>query len=651
MEKEYFMKKSIARTLMASVIASLLALAGCDTPTNSETNNHTTSSLDGKTWISGPNAMKMWNVWEVGTNGSFTLTHYHSATKTEARGDHAYQIADGNISTTNHNGDPVNVSIGFAQDGKSFTLGGEYLGGSATYTLVEGGLDTDRLKGKNWLPSVSVPPTGMFNWYEFAANGGTYTQYHYMSGNPKHEMVTPVTKHYWVVGNVLTTSSNDTLAMNDENAALYTISFSNSDNTVVWAAFPSGDQATYKAYDFDAPPPDESEVIGYTSTAYSNAKSVLEEVPLGDLVSDALVWYINESDTTEAQSIENIDFAFFTGGDLVSSGGLNAGAITVDKAQAIIGGNTVRVFNITGAQIKQHILDYSSNLPQVSKELKYDIDFTTGVTVSNLKLNDVGITDGTTYRAASTRNLGSDSVDLTEKTKEIVSLYIKHLGTSQSNPLTLTGVGRIAITDPAIGYTAKAYSNTDKRSKEVPLGDLATDALAWYINNHVTAQTVAFAYTNGGGLETDGLPAGDITNRTARAIFKSDTIYIFDVTGAQIKSYFLNRRTDLIQVSSAVKYTLNLTDTENPVIASLTINGTEVDDSVTYRLASGVRATGYTNHSVVSDLKYNDVIPLYIKNGLSGQSSALHTYLDAIPPRITIVGGGNDSNEDGGHMH
>jgi hypothetical protein len=225
------MKKNILWTLVVSMIISLLVFAGCDTPTNSE-NRDTTDNFKGKTWQSGPK-MNMWNVWEFGTNGSFHLTHYHTATNSEDRGSHAYRVEDGVIYTTDHTGASVSLSAVFAADGRSFTLSGDYSGGNRTYTLMEGSLTDDKLKGKNWIPQTANPPSGMFDWYEFHASDGTFHKYHYMSNN-KNYADKGVFK-YWIIGNILTTLENTkTLESNAGDAVLYTLSFSESDSKVTW---------------------------------------------------------------------------------------------------------------------------------------------------------------------------------------------------------------------------------------------------------------------------------------------------------------------------------------------------------------------------------------------------------------------------------
>jgi hypothetical protein len=239
------MKKRMLSAFVISGILSLLVLAGCDNPANSP---DTTDNFKGKTWQSGPNMMNMWNVWAFGTNGSFHLTHYHTAINSEDRDSHIYRVEDGVIYTTDYTGASVSLSATFSADGKSFTLSGDYLGGSRTYTLVDGNLNDDKLKGKNWIPQTANLPNGMFNWFEFDAGDGTYKQYHYMSSNKYYSGGTKT--QYWIVGNLLTTLAEDkTLTANAGDAVLYTLSFSNSDQSVTWT--PNGTAISLKQHTWE----------------------------------------------------------------------------------------------------------------------------------------------------------------------------------------------------------------------------------------------------------------------------------------------------------------------------------------------------------------------------------------------------------------
>ncbi|MDR3343517.1 MAG: 5'-nucleotidase C-terminal domain-containing protein [Treponema sp.] len=185
-------------------------------------------------------------------------------------------------------------------------------------------------------------------------------------------------------------------------------------------------------------------------------------------------------------------------------------------------------------------------------------------------------------------------------------------------------------TNAVIGTAAAGLtsSSTDKRAKEMATGDLATDALVWYIENKIETpykQDIDFAYTNGGGLQNNGLAAGPITVGNATSdVVKSDTLKVFSVTGAQIKALLIANSTDMTQVSKEVKYTINIPASGDVTITALTINGTPVEDGTVYRASSGSTPTGATDVVTIPDTtKFNTVIPYYIYHKTGGGTVTL----------------------------
>ncbi|MDR3171524.1 MAG: 5'-nucleotidase C-terminal domain-containing protein, partial [Treponema sp.] len=127
-------------------------------------------------------------------------------------------------------------------------------------------------------------------------------------------------------------------------------------------------------------------------------------------------------------------------------------------------------------------------------------------------------------------------------------------------------------TTAVIGTAAAGLtgSSTDKRAREMATGNLATDALVWYIENKIEdpyKQNIDFAYTNGGGLQNNGLAAGPITVANATGdVVKDDKLKVFSVTGAQIKALLIKNARDMTQVSKEVKYTINIPESGSATI-------------------------------------------------------------------------------------
>jgi 2',3'-cyclic-nucleotide 2'-phosphodiesterase (5'-nucleotidase family) len=209
-----------------------------------------------------------------------------------------------------------------------------------------------------------------------------------------------------------------------------------------------------------------------------------------------------------------------------------------------------------------------------------------------------------------------------------------------------------------IGYSAASYTTADRATRETALGNLATDALAWYVRHRLPEEyrkNVDFAYTNGNGLQSTGeIPAGSITISSARTnVMKGDSIYIFPITGTQLKTVLHSNRNNVTQVSKELKYTIDFTG-EEVVVSNITVNGVAIQDNTTYWAASGRSPSGVgaeQGRITVPEEhgKFNTIIPYYVYVLQTSQENPL-TLSDS--GRITVIrsgetGGGGDHE----HMH
>jgi hypothetical protein len=279
-------------------------------------------------------------------------------------------------------------------------------------------------------------------------------------------------------------------------------------------------------------------------------------------------------------------------------------------------------------------------------------------------LYSYSVEDGVLYTTAPDGGKNNYSFTFAENFKSFAITSEPHSGGSAIYTLVPdeTGVpesvpdfSAFDLTDTArvIGYSAQAYPGGDKRAKEIALGDLTNDALAWYIRN-IEEEEIAFAYTNGGAIQTDGLSGGAITIGSAKSnVAKSDALYIYTLTGAQIKTRFLALKNDRAQVSREVQYTIDLTDSDNVQITAVTINGQAINDTTQYRIASSqwnpTGKTGYEGVEVtaVEGVKLNETVPYYIYALQTSEESPLQ--ISGVG-RITVVGS-EESGGGGGHTH
>jgi 5'-nucleotidase/UDP-sugar diphosphatase len=121
------------------------------------------------------------------------------------------------------------------------------------------------------------------------------------------------------------------------------------------------------------------EVIGETSDEFILGDRLTRkiETALGDMICDANLWYINDVFG------QNIDFAFQNGGNIRSN--LSKGTLTREDIMNVLpydnylyvismkGSDIIELFNFIGS-----IAQGNGGFPQMSKEVRYTIDYTSG---------------------------------------------------------------------------------------------------------------------------------------------------------------------------------------------------------------------------------------------------------------------------------
>lgn len=150
------------------------------------------------------------------------------------------------------------------------------------------------------------------------------------------------------------------------------------------------------------------------------------------------------------------------------------------------------------------------------------------------------------------------------------------------------------------------------RAKEMPAGNLVTDAIYWYLKEN--GKNVDVSFFNGGSIRVDTLlhkngiiPAGEITDSTIwqELLPFNNEIIIATLTGTQLKE-ILERSVSVLpdwkgwflQVSKEGKIEVDISQTAQTVtgltyeeeietpgerIISFKINGVEINDEETYR--------------------------------------------------------------------
>jgi len=151
------------------------------------------------------------------------------------------------------------------------------------------------------------------------------------------------------------------------------------------------------------------ELVGMSTAFFGNSEIRKTEAALGNLVSDSMLW------ATEGLEV---DFAIQNGGGIRSD--LTEGPINKKLIYEILPfDNSVMVVDMTGAEV-QEMFDFiptiprgKGGFPQVSRGVKFTVDFTSGET-RDISINNEPIDPGKTYKVATNSFMaaGGDSYDM-----------------------------------------------------------------------------------------------------------------------------------------------------------------------------------------------------------------------------------------------
>ena len=186
------------------------------------------------------------------------------------------------------------------------------------------------------------------------------------------------------------------------------------------------------------------------------------------------------------------------------------------------------------------------------------------------------------------------------------------------------------------------FGNRLTRYGETALGNMVSDAMAWYMRNALN-QDIDFAFVNGGNIRAE-LPGGELTREHILTALPFDNfLHVVSLTGAEIIELFEFIATipqgsgGFPQFSREVRYTLNVPER---AITDLAIGGIPVDPGGTYRfvtndflLAGGdgyAVLTGASEHFKTSML-VSCVVTRYIR--------AMGNISPSLDGRMTVVGG------------
>ncbi|GHV96575.1 bifunctional UDP-sugar hydrolase/5'-nucleotidase [Spirochaetia bacterium] len=189
------------------------------------------------------------------------------------------------------------------------------------------------------------------------------------------------------------------------------------------------------------------------------------------------------------------------------------------------------------------------------------------------------------------------------------------------------------------------FGNRLTRYQETAIGNLITDANAWYFRT-VYNQQIDFAFHNGGNIRTE-LPKGPVTQEQILTILPFENyLFIVSLKGSEIVKLF-----DFIatipqgaggfpQFSSEVRYTIDKT-AGGGAIKDLTIGGAPVDPNKTYRFCTNDYllggGDGYTVLKNSQDPFNTSLLLSYVVvEYIRAQKGALVPVTDG---RLTVIGG------------
>jgi 5'-nucleotidase/UDP-sugar diphosphatase len=187
------------------------------------------------------------------------------------------------------------------------------------------------------------------------------------------------------------------------------------------------------------------------------------------------------------------------------------------------------------------------------------------------------------------------------------------------------------------------FGNRLTRYQETAIGNMICDANVWYFRS-VYNQNIDFAFHNGGNIRTE-LPKGPLTREQILTVLPFENyLYIISLKGSEIIELFNFIATvpqgagGFPQFSGDVRYTLNV---PAQTVTNLTIGGTPVDPSKTYRFCTNDYllggGDGYAVLTKAQDQFNTSLLLSYVViEYITSQSGIIRPSTDG---RMNVIGG------------
>ncbi|UOQ50106.1 5'-nucleotidase C-terminal domain-containing protein [Gracilibacillus caseinilyticus] len=329
-----------------------------------------------------------------------------------------------------------------------------------------------------------------------------------------------------------------------------------------------------------------NEEIGYNGQELTGQYTNDGDHGLGNLIADGMKWAMDA------------DFAMHNGGGIRDS--LDVGPITWGEVFNILPfANTLMSVDIKGKDLipilNNNLSSYGSDYSVSGLHYTYNYDYQHVV--------DITLPDGTpidpeaTYTLATNNYIGTQdgpiknlgtNVQMGPVDVDAAVDYLKHLDTTQANPLVIGPEGRIAQTDEipdidtegeVIGYNAQDLMGAYTNGKDHGLGNLITDSMKAEMDTD-------FAVTNGGGISST-LLKGDITAESLDKILKhGNTLVKMEVTGAELESILNDQLSEDGSDYSVSGFHYQYDHAEQKVVSITLPDGEAVDPDEVYTLTT-----------------------------------------------------------------
>lgn len=329
-----------------------------------------------------------------------------------------------------------------------------------------------------------------------------------------------------------------------------------------------------------------NEEIGYSAQKLEGTYTNDGDHGLGNLITDGMKWAMDA------------DFAMHNGGGIRDT--LDVGPITWGEVFNILPfANNVMSVEIKGEDLvpilNDNLSSYGSDYSVSGLHYTYNYDYKHVVDVTFedgspidpdetyvLAVNNyIGTKDGPISERGTNEKMGPIDVDAAVD-------YMKHLNTTEANPLEIGSEGRIAKTDEipdvetngeVIGYNARNLTGSYTNGKDHGLGNLITDSMKYEMKSD-------FAVTNGGGIGSSLLEGEITTSELGQILTHGNKLVKMDITGQQLQA-ILNAQIDEYGSDYSIAgFHYQYDEVEQKVVSMEMGNGEAIDLEETYSITT-----------------------------------------------------------------